>query len=54
VDAAADRLVVACGGRTEESAARVCVLVQVKVVQGVQLPRSSEMMTAALALPSGL
>ena len=28
VDAAADRLVAACGGRTEESAARVCVLVQ--------------------------
>ncbi len=27
-DAAADRLVAACGGRTEESAARVCVLVQ--------------------------
>jgi hypothetical protein len=27
-DAAADRLVTACGGRTEESAARVCVLVQ--------------------------
>jgi hypothetical protein len=28
VDAAADRLAAACGGRTEESAARVCVLVQ--------------------------
>ena len=27
-DAAADRLVARCGGRTEESAARVCVLVQ--------------------------
>lgn len=27
-DAAADRLAAACGGRTEESAARVCVLVQ--------------------------
>jgi hypothetical protein len=27
-DAAADRLVAACGGRSEESAARVCVLVQ--------------------------
>jgi hypothetical protein len=27
-DAAADRLVAACGGRTEKSAARVCVLVQ--------------------------
>lgn len=27
-DAAADRLVAACGGRTEESAAQVCVLVQ--------------------------
>ena len=27
-DAAADRLVTACGGRTEESAARVCVLIQ--------------------------
>ena len=27
-DAAADRLVAACGGHTEESAARVCVLVQ--------------------------
>jgi hypothetical protein len=27
-DAAADRLVAACGGRTEESAARVCVLVR--------------------------
>ena len=27
-DAAADRLVAACGGRTEESAARACVLVQ--------------------------
>jgi len=27
-DAAADRLVAACGGRTEASAARVCVLVQ--------------------------
>jgi cytochrome P450 len=27
-NAAADRLVAACGGRTEESAARVCVLVQ--------------------------
>jgi hypothetical protein len=27
-DAAADRLVTACGGRTEEAAARVCVLVQ--------------------------
>jgi hypothetical protein len=27
-DAAANRLVAACGGRTEESAARVCVLVQ--------------------------
>src|ERR1700735_3361358 len=27
-DDAADRLVAACGGRTEESAARVCVLVQ--------------------------
>ena len=27
-DAAADRLVAACGGRTEESAARVCVLIQ--------------------------
>jgi hypothetical protein len=27
-DAAADRLVAACGGRTEESAATVCVLVQ--------------------------
>jgi hypothetical protein len=27
-DAAADRLVAACGGRNEESAARVCVLVQ--------------------------
>ena len=27
-DAAADRLVAACGGRTEESAARICVLVQ--------------------------
>jgi hypothetical protein len=27
-DAAADRLVAACGGRTETSAARVCVLVQ--------------------------
>jgi len=27
-DAAADRLVAVCGGRTEESAARVCVLVQ--------------------------
>jgi len=27
-DAAADRLVAACGGRTEDSAARVCVLVQ--------------------------
>ena len=27
-DAAADRLVEACGGRSEESAARVCVLVQ--------------------------
>jgi hypothetical protein len=27
-DAAADRLVEACGGRDEESAARVCVLVQ--------------------------
>jgi hypothetical protein len=27
-DAAADRLVASCGGRTEESAARVCVLLQ--------------------------
>lgn len=27
-DAAADRLVASCGGRTEESAARVCVLIQ--------------------------
>jgi hypothetical protein len=27
-DAAADRLVAACGGRTEESAARACVLIQ--------------------------
>jgi hypothetical protein len=27
-DAAADRLAAGCGGRTEESAARVCVLVQ--------------------------
>jgi hypothetical protein len=41
-DAAADRLVAACGGRNEESAARVCVLVQAHAATEALIGRRRE------------
>jgi hypothetical protein len=41
-DAAADRLVEACGGRTEEAAARACVLVQAHAATAALISKRRE------------
>jgi hypothetical protein len=50
-DAAADRLVTSCGGRTEESAARVCVLLQAHAATLALIARI-EAGDGALAVPT--
>jgi hypothetical protein len=50
-DAAADRLVASCGGRTEESAARVCVLLQANAATLALIARL-EAGDGALAVPT--